>query len=179
MPVVKGQRLKLLKIWEILNQETDSYHTMDTPTLLSRLNELGIVCDRRTLYSDIKALNEGGYKISCLRRASNEYYVEKNQFSIAELHILIDAVQAASFVTEQKTKALVDKIAELAGSRRAEVIKHNVVSFNTTKSVNEDIFRNVATISQCIEKFKQLEFLYFDYDLCGKKFIVKIIKFML
>ena len=28
MPVEKGQRLKLLKIWEILRQETDEAHPM-------------------------------------------------------------------------------------------------------------------------------------------------------
>ena len=33
-----------------------------------------------------------------------------------ELRILIDAVQAASFITEKKTLELVDKIAALGGS---------------------------------------------------------------
>ena len=137
MPVEKGQRLKLLKIWEILRQETDKDHTLTTVDLLERLEGIGIKCDRRTLYADIKALNDNGYKVNCVRRMANEYYVEKREFSLAEIHILMDAVQAASFITEQKTAQLVDKIAELAGSRRAEAIKQNVVAFNTVKSQNE------------------------------------------
>ena len=169
MPVQKGQRLKLLKIWEILKQETDENHTMGTPELLSRLEELGIVCDRRTLYSDINALNESGYRIHCVRSSSNEYYVEKREFSMAEIQILMDAVQAASFITVEKTEQLVDKIAELAGSRRAEAVKRNVVAFNTTKSVNEEIFDTVSTITDCIEKYKKVEFKYFDYNISGKR----------
>ena len=58
MPVEKGQRLKLLKLWEILRQETDETHPMTTPELLQRLADIDIKCDRRTLYADIQALNE-------------------------------------------------------------------------------------------------------------------------
>lgn len=130
MSLKKGQRLKLLKLWEILQQETDKDHTLSTSELLLRLKNIGIVCDRRTLYADIKALNENGYEIKCVRRIANEYYVEKREFSLAEIQILMDAVQAASFISEDKTSLLVDKISELAGSRRAEVIKQNIVAFN-------------------------------------------------
>ena len=169
MPVEKGLRLKLLKIWEILRQETDEKHTMGTTELLCRLDDIGIKCDRRTLYADIKALTDSGYEIKCVRRKSNEYYVEKSDFSMAEIQILMDAVQAATFITEKKTAQLVNKIAELAGSRRGEAIKRNIVAFNTVKSTNEDIFANVATITDCVEKYKKVEFLYFDYDTSGRR----------
>ena len=98
MPVEKGQRLKLLKIWEILRQETDEAHPMSSVALLQRLEEIDIKCDRRTLYADIQALNESGYKIHCNRRKTNEYFVERREFSMAEIQILMDAVQAASFI---------------------------------------------------------------------------------
>lgn len=169
MPVEKGQRLKLLKLWEILRQETDKDHTLSTTELLERLEAIGIKCDRRTLYADIKALNDNGYKVNCVRRIANEYYVEKREFSMAEIHILMDAVQAASFITEEKTALLVDKIAELAGSRRAEAMKQNVVAFNTIKSPNEDIFTIVSTISIGIDLYRKIEFMYFDYDLNGNR----------
>ena len=165
MPVEKGQRLKLLKIWEILRQETDEAHPMSSVALLQRLEEIDIKCDRRTLYADIQALNESGYKIHCNRRKTNEYFVERREFSMAEIQILMDAVQAASFITKEKTEHLVDKIAELAGSRKAEAIKQNVVAFNTVKSPNEDIFGTVATITQALESGKKIEYQYFDYDL--------------
>ena len=88
---------------------------------------------------------------------------------MAEIQILMDAVQAASFITDDKTKLLVDKIAELAGSRKAEAIKKNIVAFNTVKSHNEDIFGTVATITQALEQGKKIEFLYFDYDISKRR----------
>lgn len=169
MPVEKGQRLKLLKIWEILRQETDKDHTLSTTDLLESLEAIGIKCDRRTLYADIKALNDNGYKVNCVRRMANEYYVEKREFSLAEIHILMDAVQAATFITEEKTAQLVDKIAELAGSRKAEAIKQNVVSFNTVKSINEEVFNSVSIISLALERGKKIEYHYFDYDVAKRR----------
>ena len=50
---------------------------------------------------------------------------------------MLDAVQAASFVTEKKTAELVEKVASLGGSHRAELLKENMVCFNTRKHTNE------------------------------------------
>ena len=50
------QKLKYVIILEILRQETDADHPMQTNTLLKKLEEQGIECSRETLYSDIKAL---------------------------------------------------------------------------------------------------------------------------
>lgn len=84
---------------------------------------MGIECDRRTLYRDIQVLNEYGYEVLHTRGISNEYYVVDRSFDVPELRILMDAVQAASFITPKKTEVLVDKIADLAGSHRAELLK--------------------------------------------------------
>ena len=65
------QKLKYVIILEILRQETDAEHPMQTNTLLKKLEEQGIGCSRETLYSDIKALNQNGYEILCNRRNGN------------------------------------------------------------------------------------------------------------
>jgi predicted DNA-binding transcriptional regulator YafY len=129
---------------------------------------MGIDCDRRTLYDDIKTLNAFGYYIECDRKASNEYYVDAGNFDLTELRILMDAVQASEFVTEKKTKELVDKIAQLAGSHRAEVLKQNIVAFNNTKSHNEHIYYAVNEIATAINEGKKIQFKYFNYD-CNRE----------
>ena len=114
-------------------------------------------------------LNEFGYEILCTRGVSNMYYVVDRKFDMPELRILIDAVQAASFITPKKTKEFVDKIAHLSGSRSAEVLKRNVVEFNTAKSTNESIYYAVNEIALAIKDGKQVEFLYFDKDVNKKR----------
>jgi predicted DNA-binding transcriptional regulator YafY len=158
------KRIRLLKIWEILRQETDEDHPMTTPALLNKLAGYGIVCDRRTLYSDINVLNDFGYEILKTRAIANEYYVVDRTFDIPEVQILMDAVQSAGFITKKKTDQLVDKIAQLAGSQRAEVLKQNIVAFSTPKSTNESIFYIVNELSTAINNHKKISFNYFDYD---------------
>jgi predicted DNA-binding transcriptional regulator YafY len=169
MKVDKFVKLKLVKIWEILSQETDEEHPMTTQAILDKLAEMGIVCDRRTLYADIKALNECGYEICCKRAISNEYYVKDRSFSIAEIRIMMDAVQAAGFITDDKTEEFIDKLAALAGSRRGEALKDNIVAFNNTKTDNGDIYYNVETITAAIQQNKKVKFTYFDYDISHKR----------
>ena len=161
-------RIRLLRIWEILNRETDEDHPMGTETLREKLLEGGIDCHRVTLYEDIKLLNEAGYEIMTRRGRSNQYYVMDRKFSNPEVHILMDAVQAASFITEKKTAELVDKIAHLAGSQKAAVLKKNIVQFNTAKSTNENIYYSVSEIVTAINNRQKIIFLYFDYD-CNHK----------
>ena len=157
-------RIRLLRIWEILQRETDEEHPMGTETLREKLLEGGIECHRSTLYEDVKLLNENGYEILTRRGRSNQYYVMNRSFSNPEVHILMDAVQAASFITEKKTAELVDKISELAGSQKGLVLKKNIVQFNTTKSTNESIYYSVSEIVTAINNRQKIIFLYFDYD---------------
>ena len=162
-------KLKMLKIWEILCRETDENNPMPSTVLMKMLADMGIPCDRRTLYKDIEALNENGYEVLCNRSRQNEYYVLDRSFDTAELHILMDAVQASSFVTEEKTNELVDKIAGLAGNCKGEVLKSNAVAFNTVKSTNEKIYYSVNEIITAIEEKKKIEFYYFNYDASHNK----------
>lgn len=164
-----SRKIKLLKIWEILNRDTDENNPMSTPMLIEKLSECGIEVDRKILYSDIKLLNDFGYEVMCRRSCSNLYYVADRRFDVPEIHILMDAVKAAGFITEKKTDELVNKIAQLAGSQRAEVLTRNVVEFNTTKSVNENIYYSVYEIATAIEEGKKIVFTYFDYDIKRRK----------
>ena len=120
------QKIKLLKLMEILRQETDEQHPLRATEICNRLVSLGITCDRRTLTKDIALLNEQGFEVMTTMISHEKgYYIEDRSFSVPELKILIDAVQAASFVTEKKTAELIEKIASLGGSHCAEILKSN------------------------------------------------------
>lgn len=170
MPKENCQKIKLLKIMEILRHETDEDHPLKTSAICRRLVEMNITCDPRTLHKDMKLLNEYGYEImSLLIQHELAYYIEDRSFSVPELKILIDAVQAASFITENKTAELIDKIAALGGGNRAEVLKKNIVLFNTRKHRNESILYNVDALEEAIGDNKKVIFRYFDIDETGQR----------
>lgn len=165
-----SNKIKLLKLIEMLRQETDEAHPLRRTEICERLAKDGIVCDIRTLSKDIAVLNSYGFEVM-IRKEDHEnfYYVEDRSFSVPELKILIDAVQAASFITEKKTAELIDKIAELGGGNRAAILKDNIVHFNTRKHGNEAIYYNVDTIETAIQQDKKIIFRYFDIDENGAR----------
>ena len=164
------QKIKLLKLYELLRQETDEQHPMTTMTIIDRLGKMGISCERRTLAKDMAILNEQGYEVM-FRWIGKEkgYYIEDRSFSVPELKILIDAVQAASFITDKKTSELIEKIADLGGGHRADILKSNMVCFNTRKHSNESIYYNVGYLEDAILQNKKVIFCYFDLNEHGEK----------
>lgn len=164
------QKFKMLKLYELLQQETDEDHPLKTGEIIERLAEMGISCDRRTLSRDIKQFNGLGYEVmSILENHERAYYIVDRSFSVPELKILIDAVQAASFITDKKTSELIDKIAALGGSHHAEIMKSNIVHFNTRKHSNESIYYAVDSLETAIQQNKKITFKYFDLDESGSR----------
>lgn len=164
------QKYKLLKLLELLRQETDEQHPLSTNALCDQLAGMGIPCERRTLAKDIAVLNEIGYEVMWTWVGKEKgYYIEDRSFSVPELKILIDAVQAASFITGKKTAELIDKIAALGGSHKADILKGNMVCFNTRKHSNESIYYNVGFIEDAIQRQKMISFCYFDLNESGEK----------
>lgn len=170
MPQENFQKIKLLKLVELLRQETDEDHPMRTGVICDRLRAMNITCDRRTLHKDMKMLNEHGYEVM-KEMIDHElaYYISDRSFSIPELKILIDAVQAAGFITEKKSVELIDKIADLGGSHRAELLKSNIVRFNNRKHSNESIYYSVGFLEEAIQHNRKVIFRYFDLDEKGEK----------
>ena len=164
------RKIKLLKLIELLRQHTDEQNPMTTAQLCAALGDMGIPCDRRIVSQDIDILNEMGYEImSHMDGHEKAYYVADRSFSVPELKILIDAVHASSFITEKKSADLIEKIAALAGSHRGEVLKRNMVCFNTRKHSNEKILYSVDTLEEAILTQKKVIFLYYDLNENGER----------
>ena len=66
MGTVNPQKIKLLKLYEILRQHTDEDRPLSTNQLCAMLEAEGITCDRRTLADYIDILNDNGFEM--LRR---------------------------------------------------------------------------------------------------------------
>lgn len=170
MPDPKFQKIKLLKIWEILNRKTDEQHPITTQELIAELNILGITADRRTIYTDIDSLQEFGYEIHNKRRNHDMvYWLPKRQFDLPEIKIIMDCIYSSKFVTASKTEELIDKLADLGGSGRGDLLKRNAIHFNAVKHSNESIYEIVDMLERAIENKKKVSFNYFLLNQSGER----------
>lgn len=165
-----GNKIILLKLYEYLLKQTDEDHPVSRRELSRRLGEQGAPCHVRTVSRGVDTLNGLGFEVMSLMRDHEKYYyIPEHDFSVPELKILIDAVQAASFVTPNKTERIVDKVAALGGSHRKQLLKRYRSEFNSRKHSNESILYNVDHIETAIQRRKQIEFSYFDLDVDLKR----------
>lgn len=159
------KKMRIVKLLEILQQDTDLENPLSTNDLLNKLNKLGFKADRHTIVRDIDILNSQGYEVIQVKSGKqNAYYIESRSFSLPELKILIDAVQAASFITDKKSDDLIKKLASLGGNHQAEILTGSIVHFNTRKHTNEQIYYNVDILEQAVRNKLKASFRYFDLD---------------
>lgn len=60
MPYTVEQKIKLLILWDILCQNTDETHALNTDEIIEMLAEKGIIVGRKVLVQDIDLLNRYG-----------------------------------------------------------------------------------------------------------------------
>jgi len=71
------RKIKLLKLLEMLRQNTDEQHPLPTSSIIASLAQMEITCDRRTLAQDIATLSNLGYEIMTTTVGHEKaYYVE-------------------------------------------------------------------------------------------------------
>ena len=170
MADTKVQKIKLLKIWEILHRKSDAQHPLSTQDIITELGHLGISCDRRTVYGDIDAMQSNGYSIMNRRRGHDMvYWVEERKFDLPELKIIMDAVQNSKFIPKDKTEELLNKIASLGGSESTHLLKRNTVRFHVVKHTNDDIYIITECLERAIEREQRVSFRYFDLNASGER----------
>ena len=170
MPKSDNQKLKIFYILDYLQKNSHQDHPVRAAELLSMLErQHNIVCDRKTVYSDIAALQDYGVDIVSIPGKNGGYYIASRNFELPELKLLIDAVQSSRFLTEKKSRELIEKLCTECSVHEAKLVRRDVLVSGRVKSMNETIYYSVDTIQEAIAQNKQIAFRYFDWDFGGKR----------
>lgn len=169
MPKSDNQKLTLLYILDYLERESDAAHPVNADQLIAMLAQHRIGCHRKTIYSDIAALQEYGVDIEKRRGKNGGYYLASRIFELPELKLLIDAVQSSRFLTLKKSRELIDKLCRQCNRHDASLMHRDLVIDRRVKSMNETIYYNVDTIQEAISENRQIRFRYFDWGIDGKR----------
>ena len=170
MPKSDNQKLKIFYILDYLERNSHEDNPINASKLIAMLDmEHNISCDRKTVYSDVAALQDYGVDIISIPGKNGGYYIGSRNFELPELKLLIDAVQSSRYLTEKKSRELIEKLCAQCNEHDAGLMKRNVLVSGRVKSMNESIYYNVDVIQEAITANKQITFRYFDWDLGGKR----------
>lgn len=161
-----NQKMKLLHILRVLNEKTDELHYLTAAQLIEELDKVGIRAERKSIYSDIDELIDYGYDIIHVKsRINGGYYMGSRDFELAELKLLVDAVQSSKFITRKKSSDLIKKIEKLTSVYEAKNLQRQVYVTNRIKTDNESIYYSIDDIHNAIQNNKKIQFQYMDWTV--------------
>lgn len=104
-----------------------------------------------------------------LWKSSETYYhVGAREFELAEVKLLIDAIQSSKFITQTKSKELIGKIKSFVSEHQAKLLQRQVYINDRVKAMNESVYYNVDDIHTAIGRNKKIRFKYYKWDINKK-----------
>ena len=153
-------KLKPLYLLQIFQEKTDEEHPLSAEGLCKELENRGVTAQRKSIYGDIELLKSIGLDILHTRTPKSGYFLASRTFETAEVRLLLDAVQSASFITPKKTAQLVEKLESLVSEGQAARLDGQVYMDNRVKCCNEEIYYTIEILDRAIQAGRQVRFQY-------------------
>ena len=157
-----NQKLKLSYLTRIMLEKTDDEHGLTLQQVIEELAAYGIDAERKSIYADFADMTDKlGIEIIKEKIGRETYYhVAGHDFEVAEVKLLIDAIQSSKFITEKKSNELIKKVKGLVSKHQAAQLQRQVFVHGRIKTMNESIYYNVDTLHAAIAGNSRIRFQY-------------------
>ena len=151
--------LVLQYIWE----HSDEDHQVTAKDIIAFLEENGISATSRTVKADVDQLIAFGIDIEINHSTQNRFYMYERNFELAEIKLLIDAVQSARFITDNKSKRLIKKLSAFASEHQQNELKRQLYVDKRIKTENDSGYYSVDSLHTAIQGKKKVTFKYVEF----------------
>ena len=169
MAKTANQKVKLLRLYQLLLRQTDEDHPITVPQIIQELERFDIKAERKSIYDDLEALRQLGVDVQSRKGRAPGWFIGERDFQLPEIKLLMDAVQSSRFITQKKSDALIAKLESLASVHQARQLQRQVYVSGRIKVMNESIYYNVDKLHAALAGQTAITFKYFDYDIFRQK----------
>ena len=157
-----NQKLKLSYLTKIMLEKTDDEHGLTLQQIIDELARYDVSAERKSLYADFVDMTDKlGIEIIKEKRGRETiYHVGGRDFEVAEVKLLIDAIQSSKFITERKSNELIKKVKKLVSVHQAAQLQRQVYVQGRIKTMNESIYYNVDALHTAIAQNSRIKFQY-------------------
>ena len=157
------QKQKLIRLLEILMTKTDEEHGIDMAEIISALAAYGIASERKSIYDDLECLSDMGFEVLKMTETRPPKYALVGRiFERAELKMLVDAIEAAKFIPQDKCRAIVKKLEAFAGPGGSRELSRRV--YVDDRAENKTLLYTIDTVHSAINSSHTISFRYFRYN---------------
>lgn len=164
--MMESKKLALLRILEILKDESDVGHPLKQEDIAKKLADFyGIEIERKAIGRNISLLREAGYEIENTRQGC---YLDEREFEDSELRLLIDGVLSSRHINAKHSKDLIVKLCRLSNIYFRSHVKNIYTVNDWNKTDNMSLFYNIEVVDSAIEKGRVISFNYNKYGIDKK-----------
>lgn len=165
-----NQKFKFTYLMQIMLAKTDDEHSLTMPQIMDELEKFDVTAERKSIYADFQDMTEKfGVEIIKEQIGRETYYhVGTREFELAEVKLLIDAIQSSKFITQTKSRELISKIKSFVSEHQAKQLQRQVYINDRVKTMNESVYYNVDDIHTAINQNRKIRFKYYKWDINKK-----------
>lgn len=170
MPRGANQKFKFSYLMRIMLDKTDDEHGLTMPQIMEELEKYDVTAERKSIYADLQDMTDKfGIEIIKEQIGRETYYhVGSREFELAEVKLLIDAIQSSKFITMTKSRELIAKIKRFVSEHQAKQLQRQVFINDRVKTMNESVYYNVDDIHSAINQNRKIRFQYYKWDINKK-----------
>ena len=165
-----NQKFKFTYLMQIMLAKTDDEHALTMPQIMDELEKYDVTAERKSIYADFQDMTDKfGIEIIKEQIGRETYYhVGSREFELAEVKLLIDAIQSSKFITQTKSRELINKIKSNVSEHQAKQLQRQVYINDRVKAMNESVYYNVDDIHTAIYLNKKIRFKYYKWNVDKK-----------
>ena len=155
--------IRLLLLKQYLEANAGGNRVVKRSELEEHLRKHDIFVEKKTLYADFAALGSVfGMQLEYDPHKKG-YRLLNPPFELHDLRVMIDCVQAASFITEEEANTVTTKIKGLAPQRERNALSRYVEVRDRVQRAEDSVLRKVDIIQTALQNERQIRFRYFKY----------------
>ena len=165
-----NQKFKFTYLMKIMLAKTDDEHALTMSQIMDELEKYDVTAERKSIYADFQDMTDKfGVEIIKEQIGRETYYhVGAREFELAEVKLLIDAIQSSKFITQTKSLELITKIKSFVSEHQAKQLQRQVYINDRVKTMNESVYYNVDDIHTAINQNKKIRFKYYKWHINKK-----------
>ena len=157
------QELKLLYLRDYFYKYTNRDNPMRMKAILEYLEANGIPASRVTVYNDIDILRNTLHIPIKYSAKHYGYYVEKPQLESHEMLMLLDCIRFSTFITEEETERLRQKVMTLASVYDSELVNNVALEETHVLKAKVSIYDNLRILLDAIRRKKKISYITVKY----------------
>ena len=123
-----NQKFKFTYLMRVMLEKTDDDHALTMSQIMDELEKYDVTAERKSIYADFADMTEKfGIEIIKEQIGRETYYhVGSREFELAEVKLLVDAIQSSKFITQTKSRELIGKIKGFVSEYQGKTLQRQV-----------------------------------------------------